>query len=274
VSISPARPTPVLAPRSALLALAGLAGLLGLLGPVGPTASYADHADPPGPVNAQSTFLWGRPAWQDDWESAERGPYRVSGPGTVRTQHGMLTLNTTNDGTVTATRRGQGYATGRWEIRLRSRGFDTGATDFTVRTELVPAGKRDQHCGALDIALESYRIGDDHADFWIRTLPASQFTTAQELALVDDAWHTFAVEVTPSRISWFVDAHVVRTERRRAALSGVPLTARFSMLAEPGKQMNPSRMQMDWLRYFTLQRPNALPVDAPRTTRGTYDAAC
>ena len=40
--------------------------------------------------------------------------------------------------------------------------------------------------------------------------------------LGNDRWHTFAVEVTKSHISWFVDAHVINTERRAEALSGGP----------------------------------------------------
>ena len=82
------------------------------------------------------------------------------------------------------------------------------------------------------------------------------------------------MEVRKRRIAWFVDAHVVRRERRPEALSGVPFTVRYSMVAEPGARMNRSRMQMDWLRYFTLERKNAQPTRAPRTTAGTYAGGC
>lgn len=257
-----------------LLATALLLGLTGLLEPGGPPASYADHAQPPGPVNAQTTYGWRRPTWHEEWETGRPGPFRVSGPGLVYTRRGMLMLETTDSGTVTATRRKRGHRTGRWEIRLRSRRDGTGAADFSVRTELVPAGKRDQHCGAQDIALESYALDDAEADFWIRTLPDQEFAASQPLSLADAEWHTFAVEVTDRKITWFVDAHAVRRERRRAALSGVPLTVRFSMVDVPGERMNPSRMQLDWLRYFGLDRPNAEPTVAPRPQRTTYAGAC
>ncbi|MGA9748901.1 MAG: hypothetical protein WBQ50_15685 [Nocardioides sp.] len=238
-------------------------------------AAVADHADPPGPVNAQSTFKWGRPLWQDDYESgvAPRN-YRVDGPGLVRHQFGMLTLNTTTGGTVTATSTRRGSDTGRWEIRLRSRRYSTSAADYKVRTELVPAGDRAESCGAQNVALEGYEFGDKRANLWIRTLPDRQFTASKGLNLADDRWHTFGVEVTPRRISWFVDAHVIRSERRPAALSGIPFVVRFSMVAEPGARMNKSRMQMDWLRYFTLERRNAQSIRAPRTVKSTYADAC
>jgi hypothetical protein len=143
-----------------------------------------------------------------------------------------------------------------------------------VRTELIPAGDRDQHCGARNIALESYKLGKNRAHHYIRTLPNNSFNAHNGMNLGTDRWHTFAVEVTENRISWFVDAHVLVSERRKAALSGVPLTVRFSMVAAPGKKMNVSRMQMDWLRYFTLRKPNSKSVQAPQATRKTYADAC
>jgi hypothetical protein len=252
----------------ALAVAAGLTVLPGL-----PSAT-ADHAKPPGPVNAQSTFKWGRPAWQDDYETGRKAKrYHVQGPGLVQHQHGMLTLNTADEGTVTATSTRAGADTGRWEIRLRSRRYSTQFADYKVRTELVPAG-RDERCGAQNIGLQGYRFGDDRANFWIRNLPNREYTADKALNLADNQWHTFAVEVRRKRISWFVDAHVVRTERRPAALSGVPFTVRYSMVAEPGARMNRSRMQMDWLRYFTLDRKNAKSTEAPRPAAGVYTAAC
>jgi hypothetical protein len=33
-------------------------------------------------------------------------------------------------------------------------------------------------------------------------------------------------------------------------------------------------MQMDWMRYYTLERPNAKSIEAPALTQSTYAAAC
>jgi hypothetical protein len=33
-------------------------------------------------------------------------------------------------------------------------------------------------------------------------------------------------------------------------------------------------MQMDWLRYWTLAKPNDKSINAPQTTMGTYPKAC
>jgi hypothetical protein len=254
-----------------IAAMLGASALVLTLAP----ATQADHANPPGPVNAQTTYGWGKPAWQDDFVGARKDIWKVrAGNGNVRNQHGMMTLNTGRSGNVTATLRGSGHDRGRWEIRLRSRQYEAAATSYRVRTELVPAGSRAQHCGARDVALESYRLGGSRAHFYIHTLPDNSFNDHVGMNLGNDVWHTFAVEVTPKRISWFVDGHVITTERRSAALSGVPLTVRFRMLAEGGKRMNQSRMQMDWVRYFTLRKPNKKSVDAPRARRTTYAGAC
>ena len=80
--------------------------------------------------------------------------------------------------------------------------------------------------------------------------------------------------MTRTRISWFVDSHVVSTEKRDDALSGVPFAVRYTMEAEAGKRMNESRIQMDWLRYWTLKNPNKKSTAAPRPERKTYHGAC
>lgn len=237
-------------------------------------ASQADHANPPGPVNAQTTYDWGKPIWQDDFVGPLKDIWRVRGKGNVQNQHGMLTLNTAREGSVSATLKGTGHRTGRWEIRLRSRQYSKAHTSYKVRTELVPAAKRPQHCGARNVALNSYRLGGNRAHHYVRSLPANQSTAHTGLDLGADRWHTFAVEVTENRISWFVDAHVLSTENRPEAISDVPYTVRFTMLGEPGKRMNQSRMQMDWLRYFTLRKPNSKSVEAPLPRSGTYAGAC
>ena len=46
------------------------------------------------------------------------------------------------------------------------------------------------------------------------------------------------------------------------------------MQAVKGKRMNKARMQMDWLRYWTLQAPNERSTKAPATKRTTYTLAC
>lgn len=240
----------------------------------GPPAARMDHVAVPGPINAQTTFGWGKPLWQDDFVGPRKAIWKVKGPGVVQNQVGMLTLNTSKRRSVSATLTDHAYRTGRWEIRLRSRRYATAFENYRVVTELIPAGERKQHCGARNVSLETYRLGKNKARFYLRNRPDVQFTSKRRLSLGADQWHTFAVEVTKTRISWIVDTHVVASERRAAALSGALFTLRFKMKAVPGERMNPSRMQMDWLRYYTLQKKNTRPMVGPKAKKGTYGKAC
>jgi hypothetical protein len=241
-----------------------------------PATALAAPAAAPGPIHAGNTYGWyhGNVSRWEFRGGLSHREWKVRGRGVVRTQHGMLTLNTTRRGSLSATLQRPGHRTGRWEIRVRSRHYDGSHTPYRVTTSLVPAGSRRQHCGARDIGLEDYVPGQHRAHFFIHTLPDHAFVASRGVGLHNDQWHTFAVEVTEKHISWFVDAHVVRTERRAAALSGVPLTVRFAMIGVRGHRMDRSRMQMDWLRYWPANRPSSRSVAAPPTRSTTYAAAC
>lgn len=264
-----------------------------LLATLTPTApAVADHAVPPGPVHAGKEFGWWHRdglVWREEFEPAAPLTWRevpaepageqwqVRGRGVVQHQFGMLTLNTTRRRSVSATLDRPAATEGRWEIRLRSRAFEDvdGAADFRVLTELVPADRAEGACGARNVALESYLAdGSGPADWHLRAAPDVEYAASLPLALDDQQWHTFAVEVTPRRVVWFVDAHVVRRERRAPAVVPVARTVRFTMAAVPGARMNKARMQLDWLRHWSLDAPNDLSVRAPRAEQRTYADAC
>jgi beta-glucanase (GH16 family) len=122
--------------------------------------------------------------------------------------------------------------------------------------------------------MATYKPGNKRVRGWVRTLPDQQFTYSKARDLRSRAWHTYAVEVTPNHISWFVDTKVMRTERRPAALSGVTFRPQFRIEGVPGEQMNESWMQMDWARYYTLKRPNAKPIGTRQMRQATYAGAC
>jgi hypothetical protein len=259
--------------RRTRLLRTGVLGVLAslLLGLVATTAVAAV----PGPIHAGNTYGW---YWDHNVQRQEfhgsLGPaWHRHGSGTVRNQHGMITLETRR-GTLSATFTGHAHRTGRWEVRLRSRRYETGHTDYRVVSELVPARSGASHCGAQNIGLESYAPGHHAARMYDRTLADNAFHARRRMTLHNDQWHTFAVEVTPRHISWFIDARVVHTERRPAALSGIPLAFRFSLVATPGHRMNLTRLQADWMRYWSYNRPSTRSIKAPGLQRGTYADAC
>ncbi len=243
--------------------------------PLGP--SWARESAIPGPVHAGNTFGWYPAAWRDEFVGPLKSVWHRHGKGKVFTKNGMFTMLAGHHGHVSATLDMAGHATGRWEIRWKARERKRGHGHYTLRTELVPAGDREQYCGARDIALESYTMAHPRMKFYIHNLPNLAFRAAKRRTYAGyshDHWHTFAVEVTRSRISWFVDAKVVRSETRPEALSGVPFTVKLSMDGVPGVRMTPATMQLDWMRYWTLAKPNHKSVAAPKTAVGTYKKAC
>src|SRR3954452_3751837 len=273
-------------PRRALaLGTAGLLALsLGSLGggtapakrPEAPSATVPRQA--PGPVHAGNTFGWyghgGLVYDETVVRPLNHKRWHVEGPGAVRTQHGMLTLNTANKGTVSARMTIPGRAYGRWETRLRQRQYGHRFTPYRVLTELVPVTKAGEGCGEQNAALNRFKLGGHEVTFYIRSRPDNLYQASYKRGLGQDQWHTYAVEVTRKRISWFVDAHVIRSERRPEALTGRKFQVRFTMQDVKGKRMNKARMQMDWLRYWTLQAPNERSTKAPAPKHTTYTLAC
>jgi hypothetical protein len=238
-------------------------------------ATPATAAPIPGPIHAGNTFGWYPVATRYEFVGPLGSQWQTHGD--VRTQNGMLTLLSGTSGDVTATLRGAGHSRGRWEIRWRGRQYGTKHTAYRLQTALVPVTPSARHCGAQDLTFEDQVAGRNKADLAIHALPDLSFTTTvrpRGQSFTRDHWHTFAVEVTGKRISWFVDAHVVATETRPAALSDVPLTVRFRLQSTKGERMDPARMQMDWLRYWTLNKPNDKSTKAPRPHKTTYAEAC
>jgi len=255
------------------LALVAAASLLVL--PLGASQAQTEEAEVPGKTFAAYEFGWYPIHFVDHFVDPLGDAWEVAGPGSVQTQNGMLTIESQGDATTGATLRGEAHDRGRWEIRLRGRRFETADTDFTVAAELVRAGGLGDDCGARTIGFASFRPTGHRVRFEVRNPPDHSFgRQLRATELGNDYWHTYGVEVTPRRISWFVDGEVQATERRPEALSGVPLDLRLQLQAVPGATMNDSRLQVDTVRYFTLKSANDLPVRAPRPVMRPYADAC
>ena len=248
--------------------VAALAVLVPLTGSV-PTASASERH----PTNAAKVFRWGNASVKDEFHGGLAKRWKVNRPGLVRNQHGMLTLDSTRrSGTVTATLTGSPRRYGRWEARVRGRQYGGPGTAFHAIWELVPS--RARHCGARGIVLSDYALNGRRSRMHARNLPHHDFTASKRMALRDNQFHTYAVEVTRTHISWFVDTKVIRTERRSEARTGAAYNIRFRLQATPGASMRQGRMQMDWVRYYGLERENAKSINAPALRHTSYARAC
>ena len=187
------------------------------------------------PTNAAKIFRWGNAQWHDDFVGGLKSMWSVNRKSQVRNQNGMLTIEapaTSND--VVATVSGHGRQYGRWEARVRGRNYGTSGTTYHAVWELSPT--TGYHCGARNIVLSDYPLGTNRSTMHVRNLPNRDFTVSKALPLSANQFHTYAIEVTPDHISWFVDTRVIRTERRSTARTGATYDARFRLVAQPGGQ--------------------------------------
>lgn len=260
---------------------------LALQSPVG--AASAPRATPTGAGHA---YHWGNPDWQDEFETpcgfmpggcapgeATKSPplskdWDVNARNLVEDKWGQIVMRGQSDGgTVSATLTGHPHRYGRWEVRLFTHQIQT-FSPYRYRVELIPANAAAYHCGAQNITVADYVQGAKRTHMSIRTLPNRQFSYSKRPNLGSWDWNTYAVEITKTHISWFVDDHVVMTERRPAALSGVAYTLRLQLMGNGHKDSTPAKMQLDWTRHFSMARPNTSSIKAHQAHVGTYRGSC
>ncbi len=226
------------------------------------------------PTNAAKIFKWGNAQWVDEFVDPLKSMWSVNRKSQVRNQHGMLTLEAPATGGDTVARlTGHGRQYGRWEARVRGRNYGTSGTAYHAVWELTP----DQRLPLRRPQHRAQRLRTRHQQGRHARAQAAEPRLHGEQAdwpSTNNQFHTYAIEVTPDHVSWFVDTKVIRTERRSAARTGATYNARFRLVGKPGAKMIPGRMQMDWVRYYTLDRPNAKPITAPQLTERTFAGAC
>lgn len=239
----------------------------------------ADHIPAPNqvvhyPTNAGTVYRWGVPKWTDEFEvNPLRKDWVQSPQGRVKTQSGMLTVIGTGKQTkITASPTSVKARYGRWEARVRIRETNHNGQRYRAYWELVPTG--DFKCGAKSIVLASYKSQDRKVTGAVRVPPSTQYGYTKRLALHQGWFHTYAVEITRNHISWFVDTKVVHTERRTKALAGVKYRPQFVVHGDKNKRMRQSWLQMDWVRHYSLERPNAKSIKAPAMKKSSYHRGC
>jgi hypothetical protein len=258
----------------ALLATALAAALAFLLGP---------HVDPLDDASAATAagdaWGWGRAAEVGDWEMGESTAGWKSwadGTGRAAIYYGQIAVHSgpagyrrTARGSVAVTKDGAGHTRGRWEIKVKAKEWETATDHYAMRIELVPAGTLPTACGDSTITLARWTGLSSPTTVGIR-VGATRWTRTVSLAN-NNNFHTFAVELTDTLLTWFVDGKpVARLTSSQApeAFGTAGLVPRFVLGGKSGVPMTHTRMEADWVRWFTLDRAGkALPTTTPAPTK-------
>lgn len=265
--------------------VAGIAGLTAIaaqpLTPPTPPRGELTHGVPGTdnpPINTAKVYRWGSAAWNDGFIGPLSADWKISDPAPViRNQYGQLTLNGsggTSAKTLWATYPLLAKKYGRWDFSMRSKQYEFGGKPYTAVLELVPNDPAALDCGRQNIILAKFPLGASAVQGEIRNA-GKRFSATNPHEVFSNEFHTYALEITPDHISWFMEGKVLMTERRPEALSGETFRIKIFLTAAPkGVKTNRGRLQFDWARYYTLARPNAKSIEAPQGTLGDLITSC
>ncbi len=264
----------------------------------GPADARAMSAPAPrsqGSTNASQRHGWRPQLFDFAWERGEslssgpsRGSRRQGGwqdtsTGSGRASHfnaGLMldssfrnTGGPGDHGDVTATLHGNAQAYGRWEFRTRSWTLENQARDYRIKMELVPENASDYRCGAQNITVADIADDSRRLKLGVKALGGRSWSYTQGGVRLGDDAHNVAVEITRRHISWFLDGRVIATVRNRAAVSGVAMTPRVSMVGVEQKEMNHTKVIFDWIRAWTPENGSS-PRNGHRLQPGTHRSGC
>ncbi|MCI4674461.1 family 16 glycosylhydrolase [Candidatus Mycolicibacterium alkanivorans] len=253
-------------------------------GPTIPTTPQPPNGVPP--TNAQSAaaaYGWGAPdARLSDEFNGSGTPsatawnlYRSPGhagnglrrPEQITVQDGYLQIA----GTPNATSGGMmgsavNPAYGRWEARMRVDKQGPGNPYHAV-VALIPYGVP-YNGGAGDVDFAEADVDEGRVYVFIHHPTNKQTYASTTLDLA--AWHTYAIEVAPDHISWFVDGKITMTTTNRAAITGRQWTTNVQLDAFYPSGLAPSNMQVDYFRYYPLPTSGAPIVPGAAPNIGNY----
>ncbi|MDL5160137.1 glycoside hydrolase family 16 protein [Actinomycetospora termitidis] len=250
--------------------------------PAAPTTWPLEAAGADAPAaTAAAAHGWGAPAWADEFAGDTLDPrwsvYDSPGhdgngsrrPSQVTVAGGVLTQAGTADAVSAGMARdGDDARFGRWEVRARADGRGPGARPYHAVIALIPAtGAYD--AGERDVDFAEADVGTGEVNLFVHYPPRKQDYLAIPLDLA--AWHTFAVEVAPDHVTWFVDGAVRATVTRPAAIPTRPMKLNVQLDAYRPGDLVPARLQVDWARFHRLPPAGTPVLPGPVPPQGDYD---
>lgn len=224
---------------------------------------------------AGSTYRWGDPAFDFDWEYGEslttpatrgarlRGWWSDYSDGTGRAavRNGAVLMNSVSEyGSRSAASLGSTWITlndnprrfGRWETRVLPTVVGSGTSPMRVLVELVPTAAAEQRCSVDAIVLADYVPHDTSVSFGARS--TLQWTRSTPTGSNNAVAHAFAAEVSRERITWFIDGRPVGTLKDPAAVPSGPMTMRVSLVGDHSGTSTGTKLGVDWVRSWSLKQ--------------------
>ncbi len=134
---------------------------------------------------------------------------------------------------------------------MRARSSESGRGAYRIVAELVPASAAPGTCTDDVITIASISTSTRRLGFGVSTADR-RWSGTNPVGNTQYTAPAFAVEVTPSHITWFLAGRPIGTVRDRRAISDVPRTLRFRMIGSSEQQMDQTLMVSDWQRGFPL----------------------
>jgi hypothetical protein len=259
------------------------------------TAVPSPAARASGAPQAGQRLKWGPSLWDFAWEQGEAltaKPYRgqrrtgrwidrSSGSGRVAPYNGGMALSTHlsgfpgrgDRGTTSATLSGNAMTYGRWEFRRRIDVFENSGRNYRVKIALVPARARDARCGSINVG--SVAFNSRKASLGLSSARAGRsWSGTRRIPRLGDGAHSFAVEVTRSHVTWFLNGRSLATVRSRKAAPGVPLTPKLSLVGRGNQEMRRTRVLYDWQRGWRLNKQARKAPRGPSLKAKNYAKSC
>lgn len=248
-------------------------------------------------TTAAQTYRWAPSIWDFDWETGQsltsppsrgtsnRGTWLdySDGGGRVIRRNGAILIDSKRRdaagpgdfGTTRVTLQGQSAKQGRWETRLHLRdASERGDGTYAVSAELVPARAADYDCGAHNITIAQISPFTRAFQIGVRSPTSTWTRTASATSNPVVGSHNFAVEVTSTHLTWFVDGRPVGSVKAADALSGVPMTLRLSLAGDGQEEMDQVSLFSDWQRGFPVDRGRQVVSKVALTRHAAAAPAC
>ncbi len=272
------------------LRLAALASAL-VVGPATLAPGTAEAPSGTARANQSATaaqqYGWGGAQWDFAWEygeSLDSRAYRgadikggrwtdhsdgtgraVKTGGGVEFHSGERYEGAHDFGTTTLTLHDKPLQRGRWELKERIRlkqyaPFDQpGGKHYEFVVELVPDDPSIDPCTAPVITVARADVGGSSIQIGVDAGPTRWRKTYNNARTENDV-RLYAVQVTGTRITWFINGRAVASLAAPPAIPKVPMTLRMRMAGPRDTEMKKSYVLIDWVRGYDLKRGKRPPI--------------